>query len=345
MCARSRLMQSSKASPSRSNSTLLSVAWGFFFFSTLSSINPTSHTNSLLLLRRTAQIFIYQDLQRELRTQNIDCNCPAAAKPDRRMKTESNLAMRYLYGGGNDISSGEPPIISASGVSFFRISTDDPERKVVLNETESSNTTYQRKHIRFCCEHNYSDITETTEFQSRLISAYHFDSENQIPNVSENIPRPSLRKKRRRDPAKISRWEWRGLHDPVVDEWISLINRTARTAPAAAARRPRAPTAATRGNYSNYYWRRSGGGALLSTAPGVWNDGRLAVLRPEWFAGRRCLDVGCNAGLLTMSIAYKFRSPPTPRRPASRAAVAGAAGCHEQGKRGRERRCEKGGRV
>ncbi len=42
-------------------------------------------------------------------------------------------------------------------------------------------------------------------------------------------------------------------------------------------------------------------------APGVWDDPRLGLLRAEWFAGRRCLDVGCNAGLLTMSIAYKFR--------------------------------------
>jgi hypothetical protein len=48
-------------------------------------------------------------------------------------------------------------------------------------------------------------------------------------------------------------------------------------------------------------------------ALGVWDDPRLGLLRAEWFAGRRCLVVGCNAGLLTMSIANKFRSPPPPR--------------------------------
>ena len=72
----------------------------------------------------------------------------------------------------------------------------------------------------------------------------------------------------------------------------------------------------------------------MSTAPGVWNDERLAVLRPEWFAGRRCLDVGCNAGLLTMSIAYKFRSPPTPPPAGEPCRGGGSGGVSCAGKEG-----------
>ena len=41
--------------------------------------------------------------------------------------------------------------------------------------------------------------------------------------------------------------------------------------------------------------------------PGVWWDPRLALLRPEWFAGKTCLDIGCNSGYLTMSIANGFK--------------------------------------
>jgi len=53
------------------------------------------------------------------------------------------------------------------------------------------------------------------------------------------------------------------------------------------------------GNYSAYYGYRVG--------PGL-EDERLLALRPEWFAGRRCLDVGCNEGLVTLSLAVKYRT-------------------------------------
>ena len=31
-------------------------------------------------------------------------------------------------------------------------------------------------------------------------------------------------------------------------------------------------------------------------------DARVDVFRPEWFEGRKCLDIGCNAGLMTLLI-------------------------------------------
>ena len=52
------------------------------------------------------------------------------------------------------------------------------------------------------------------------------------------------------------------------------------------------------GNYSGYYGYRVGP---------TLEDHRLLAFLPEWFAGRRCLDIGCNEGLLTLSLAVKYR--------------------------------------
>ncbi|KAH7572263.1 hypothetical protein ACOSP7_015329 [Xanthoceras sorbifolium] len=52
------------------------------------------------------------------------------------------------------------------------------------------------------------------------------------------------------------------------------------------------------GNYRNYYGYR--------IAEGVDEDPRLKVLKKEWFQGKRCLDIGCNSGFLTIQIAKKF---------------------------------------
>ncbi|XP_014391015.1 PREDICTED: 7SK snRNA methylphosphate capping enzyme [Myotis brandtii] len=50
------------------------------------------------------------------------------------------------------------------------------------------------------------------------------------------------------------------------------------------------------GNYCKYYGYRN---------PSC-EDGRLRVLKPEWFKGRDVLDLGCNVGHVTLSIACKW---------------------------------------
>jgi hypothetical protein len=52
------------------------------------------------------------------------------------------------------------------------------------------------------------------------------------------------------------------------------------------------------GNYHRYYGYRMG--------QAFSEDPRLAALERRWFAGRRCMDVGCNEGLVTLGIAAKF---------------------------------------
>lgn len=50
------------------------------------------------------------------------------------------------------------------------------------------------------------------------------------------------------------------------------------------------------GNYSGYYGYRS---------PSV-EDARLKMFSRSMFEGKRCLDIGCNAGELTAAIAHRF---------------------------------------
>ncbi|KAJ8751019.1 hypothetical protein K2173_016200 [Erythroxylum novogranatense] len=52
------------------------------------------------------------------------------------------------------------------------------------------------------------------------------------------------------------------------------------------------------GNYKNYYGYR--------IDKGMDEDPRLQVLKREWFHGKECLDIGCNSGIITISIAKKF---------------------------------------
>jgi SAM-dependent methyltransferase len=52
------------------------------------------------------------------------------------------------------------------------------------------------------------------------------------------------------------------------------------------------------GNYHTYY------GYRIDQA--LDEDPRMKVLKNEWFEGRDCLDIGCNEGFITISIAQKF---------------------------------------
>ena len=53
------------------------------------------------------------------------------------------------------------------------------------------------------------------------------------------------------------------------------------------------------GNYAGYYGYRVGA---------IAEDHRLLALRREWFTGRRCLDIGCNEGLVPLTLAVRFRT-------------------------------------
>lgn len=59
------------------------------------------------------------------------------------------------------------------------------------------------------------------------------------------------------------------------------------------------------GNYDQYYGYRYAGGPQGHGSGGT-QDPRLLTLREAWFAGKDCLDIGCNAGQFTISIARRF---------------------------------------
>ena len=94
------------------------------------------------------------------------------------------------------------------------------------------------------------------------------------------------------------------LGDAAAAEQPAFLGPTHVTAPGAAASDallpPRGPAARkfVYGNYDGYYGYRHADAA--TTEP------RLRALRPEWFRGRRCVDIGCNSGLITAAIAETF---------------------------------------
>ncbi|XP_064948052.1 probable RNA methyltransferase At5g51130 isoform X1 [Musa acuminata AAA Group] len=63
-------------------------------------------------------------------------------------------------------------------------------------------------------------------------------------------------------------------------------------------RRRKPKTCFVYGNYKSYYSYR--------IDRNVKEDPRLALFKREWFEGKDCLDIGCNEGLITISIAKKF---------------------------------------
>jgi 7SK snRNA methylphosphate capping enzyme len=70
-------------------------------------------------------------------------------------------------------------------------------------------------------------------------------------------------------------------------------HHTQRAAPAAQVSRH--PNGDYFGSYQSYYKRNNS------------VDERMVGLQAEWFEGKRCLDIGCNEGVLTYKIAEKYR--------------------------------------
>ena len=58
------------------------------------------------------------------------------------------------------------------------------------------------------------------------------------------------------------------------------------------------------GNYDAYYGYRRVPEAIGGNPPSI--DSRIGAMRAEWFHHRDCLDIGCNAGLVTASIARVY---------------------------------------
>lgn len=57
------------------------------------------------------------------------------------------------------------------------------------------------------------------------------------------------------------------------------------------------------GNFVGYYTRRRGGEHADCASAG---DPRLALMPREWFEGKKVLDIGCNAGVVTVEMAQRM---------------------------------------
>ncbi|KAM6949069.1 7SK snRNA methylphosphate capping enzyme [Aplochiton taeniatus] len=60
------------------------------------------------------------------------------------------------------------------------------------------------------------------------------------------------------------------------------------------------------GNHSRYYGYQSCYGDRREGRVGPVEDPRLTLLKPDWFRGKRVLDIGCGAGHMTLAIARQF---------------------------------------
>lgn len=60
------------------------------------------------------------------------------------------------------------------------------------------------------------------------------------------------------------------------------------------------------GNYPAYYGYRTPGGSSHELSAQIEADQRLTHFQSHWFEGKDCLDVGCNTGLVTLSVAQHY---------------------------------------
>ncbi|XP_073679226.1 7SK snRNA methylphosphate capping enzyme-like [Garra rufa] len=118
------------------------------------------------------------------------------------------------------------------------------------------------------------------------------------PSASSSAPQPSKHKKRRRTCSRSERLSItptpsvsQSFHTPVVG---GVSGAPPLRAEKTQQRRRRTQRNFHYGSYSHQYGYRT---------PSLTADPRLAVFKPEWFRGKKVLDVGCNTGHVTLAIA------------------------------------------
>lgn len=118
----------------------------------------------------------------------------------------------------------------------------------------------------------------------------------------DDAPGPSHRPRAPDDPSARERDAKRARHDAAKAPQSN--NRRAKTQRKGGRARPRAPASKHNaqklyryGNYDRYYGYRVG--ATLE-------DPRLRAFAPEWFTNKAACDVGCNEGLLSLTIATSY---------------------------------------
>lgn len=142
-------------------------------------------------------------------------------------------------------------------------------------------------------------------------------STNSAPQIGSSnstvTVQPSKHKKRRRTVSrserlsitptptskhlKLDRGRSQTFHTPVVSGAAGIHLQANRHVSLKHQRKPKREF--HYGTYSHYYGYRT---------PSLNVDPRLAAFRPEWFRGKKVLDVGCNVGHMTLAIA-KHWSP------------------------------------
>ncbi|GAA5879650.1 hypothetical protein JCM1840_000601 [Sporobolomyces johnsonii] len=88
------------------------------------------------------------------------------------------------------------------------------------------------------------------------------------------------------------------LFQPSLEPSSSRSVAASSSKPREPKEQPSKPLKSVHGNYTNYYTRRHPDPDLP--------DERLALVPKEWIKGKKVLDVGCNAGAVTIELAQRF---------------------------------------
>lgn len=120
------------------------------------------------------------------------------------------------------------------------------------------------------------------------------------PSTLSSAPpaQPSKHKKRRRTNSRSDRLSITPTKQTVAHSQAfhtPLVGGVSGAPPPRAEKAPhKTPRTFQYGSYSRYYGYRT---------PSPSTDPRLAVFRPEWFRGKKVLDVGCSTGHVTLAVA------------------------------------------